>query len=195
MATHTGITLTYQRVLDLEAGKLTVDPVWDDLRFPASGLNPPGPINAPTVDPDTGLLVFTNNATRITAGVAQLPHSWVEGSVLEPHVHWLQAAAGNALWRLEYRLIPAVGALFPSEWTVIESTDGVSTYPGAGIWVQITRLPAIDMTGFKISAMVVFRLSRVGGAAADTLNVDAPLLEFDIHYKSNRLGSFGEFAH
>jgi hypothetical protein len=167
---------------------------WDDLRFPASGLNPPGPTGAPGVDNDSGLLLFDASSTEITAGVAQMPHAWAEGSEVRPHVHWIQPAAGNVLWRLEYKLIPAVAGTVPAAWTTISNATAVSTYPGSGNWVQITALPAIDMTGFTLSAMIVFKLARVGGDALDTMTGDASLLEFDIHYQINSFGSQQEFV-
>jgi hypothetical protein len=177
----------------LTPGTRVLDPTWDDLRFPASGLNPPGPIAAPSVDSDTGLLVFADSATNTTAGVAQMPHAWAEGSEIRPHVHWLQPAAGNVLWQLEYRLIQAYGGTFPATWTTITASTAVGTYPG-GNFVNITAFPAIDMTGFRISSMVVFKLSRVGGDALDTLADDVSLLEFDIHYQINAFGSRAEFV-
>jgi hypothetical protein len=167
---------------------------WDDLRFPASGLNPPGPVGAPSVDSDSGLLVFADAATNTTAGVAQMPHAWAEGTEVAPHVHWLQPAAGNVLWQLEYKLIPALGGLFPATWTTVSNANAVGTYPGAGNYVNITAFPRIDMTGYDISAMVVFKLSRIGGDALDTLAADVSLLEFDIHYQKDSFGSIPEFS-
>jgi hypothetical protein len=60
--------------------------------------------------------------------------------------------------------------------------------------VQLTPFSAIDMTGFTLSAMIVFKLARVGGDALDTMPGDASLLEFDIHYQINSFGSQQEFV-
>lgn len=166
---------------------------WDDLRFPAAGLKPPGNISDPSLDADSGLLVFAGNSTNMMAGLAQMPHSWAEGTHIEPHVHWVQPGPGDVVWQLDYRLMPAIGAAFPPEWTTVTSTDARSTYPGSGDWVQITAFPDIDMTGYEISAMVLFRLSRLGGDAADTLG-DIRLLEFDIHYMRDLPGSLERYV-
>lgn len=166
---------------------------WDDLRFPASGLNPPGPENAPAVNTSLGTLTFADGSTRVVAGLAQMPHSWLEGSTVEPHVHWIQPAAGNVTWRLEYRILPAIGGLLPAEWTTVTVSNAVSEYPGAGNWIQITPLGSIDMTGYTLSAMILFRLARLGGDAADTLSGAVDLLEFDIHYQIDGRGSRKEF--
>ena len=167
---------------------------WDDLRFPAAGLSPPGPENAPTVNSTLGTLTFADDSTRLVAGLAQLPHAWLEGSAIEPHVHWIQPAPGDVVWRLEYRVMPAVGGAFPDAWTTVTSSTGVSAYPGSGSWVQITRFPSIDMSGFGISAMVLFRLARLGADSADTLASAVDLLEFDIHYQLDAPGSQQEFV-
>ena len=58
---------------------------WDDLRFPAQGINPAGAASPPTVDDTTfpGTLLFATNATNVIAGVAQLPHAWKRGTAQE----------------------------------------------------------------------------------------------------------------
>lgn len=149
--------------------------------------------NAPSRDPELGTLVFEDAKTQVVGGLAQMPHSWKEGSEIIPHVHWIQPATGNVVWQLEYRLMPAVGGAFPSTWTASSESALVSAYPGSGDWVQITRLPSIDMTGYEISAMILFRLTRLGSDASDTMTANAHLLEFDIHYQSDASGSSREF--
>lgn len=65
--------------------------VWEDLKFPASSINPPGGIGGAAVDtadtPFVGTLLFDSIATEICVGQAQMPHAWKEGSFLSPHVH------------------------------------------------------------------------------------------------------------
>lgn len=167
---------------------------WDDLRFPAGGVNPPGPENAPTVDPDTGLYVFADGSTRILAGLAQLPHVWREASALGPHIHWIQTAPGNVLWRFETRVFDAVDDDFPEEWTTTYASTTTHAYPGTGSRVMITPLPAPDVTGRKVSAMVLFRISRMGGDVLDTLSANVRLLEFDIHHQIDSQGSRTEYV-
>jgi len=146
--------------------------------------------NAPSRDADLGTLVFGNDQTQVVGGLAQMPHAWAEGTVIKPHVHWVQSGSGAALWQLEYRLMPAGGGAFPSTWTSVTSDTLVFPYT-SGDWVQITPLPDIDMTGFAISAMVLFRLTRRG--TEDSLASDLHLLEFDIHYQLDSRGSSSEF--
>lgn len=146
--------------------------------------------NAPARDPDLGTLVFENDKTQVVGGLAQMPHAWREGTALGPHVHWVQPAAGNVIWQLEYRLMPAGGGSFPATWTSVTGSDGVFPYT-AGDFVQITSFPLVDMSGFNISAMMLFRLTRRG--TEDTLAANVHLLEFDIHYQIDSFGSAHEF--
>lgn len=46
---------------------------WEDLRFPAAGINPPGAVADPTRDTTDGRLVFSASADNIMAIQAQMP--------------------------------------------------------------------------------------------------------------------------
>lgn len=60
---------------------------WDDLRFPAQGINPAGAASPPAVDEVltsfTGTLLFSGSQENVIAGVAQMPHSWSPGTWIE----------------------------------------------------------------------------------------------------------------
>ena len=53
----------------------------------------------------------------------------------------------------------------------------------------ITAFSDIGTSGKSISDMLVMKLSRIGGDAADTYGADARLLEFDIHYQLTASGA------
>ena len=58
---------------------------WDDLRAPATGINPVGQVSPPTVNSVDGSLVFdVNNAVCVWF---QMPYSWKIGSNLYPYIH------------------------------------------------------------------------------------------------------------
>lgn len=173
----------------------TNQPLWEDLRFPAQGINPTGTASPPTVvtaDPWAGTLLFSASATNIIAGVAQMPHSWLIGSALHPHVHWCptNTNTGNVAWRLSYQIAP-IGDTFPAALT----TAGISLDPGDGVTNkhQFHPFANIDMSGYRldggVSIMLVWKLERVGGDASDTYTGTARFLEFDIHYQSDGNGS------
>lgn len=167
---------------------------WEDLRFPATAINPPGGASDPAWDPSNGGWLFDASSTEVLYVVAQLPHSWKEGTVLRPHVHWEKSAAGagNVLWQLRYEW--SVPGQVRSSMTTINAATAVSTFDSnlADSHI-ITSLPDIDGADKVISSMLLMRLERVGGSGLDTYANDARLLEFDIHYKRDARGSEGEF--
>jgi hypothetical protein len=163
---------------------------WDDLRFPFTANNPPGQVSPPDFDPVDGLPLFDAASTERIVGLAQMPHAWLEGSEMRPHIHWspTSAGAGNVLWRLDYK-IAGVGDSFPALWTTVDilaAADGDDKH-------QVDSFGQIDMTGETLSTVMKWRVSRIGGDGTDTYGADAKGIEFDIHYRMNSLGSGLEF--
>ena len=161
---------------------------WDDLKAPATAINPPGADADPDVSTDTGLLLFDKDATELCFITMQMPHGWVEGSVVVPHVHWHKttSAAGTVAWRLRYRYSNPRGVL--SAWSA--PITATATYVTDGDTAEqhaISTFGNVQWTDGKISMMWLFELARVG--SADTYGADAELLEFDIHYQLSQPGS------
>lgn len=166
---------------------------YDDLRFPASGINPPGPENAPTRNTETGLLNFANNFINIVAIQVQMPHTWKIGTAIRPHVHWTKATAGagNVHWRMRY-VLSDVGGVVPNldeEPNWLDAIRPAVFDDNTAAKHLISNFPAIDMTGHGLSVMVNMFLERVGNAETDTYSGAASLLEFDIHYEVDGFGS------
>lgn len=168
---------------------------WDDLRFPATAINPPGAASDPGRDTTDGTLVFNSSKTELVYAEAQMPHAWKDGSDVRPHVHWCKttAASGNVGWELEYKHAP-IGQVRDAAWTSlgIISTSAI-TDNGLAEEHLITPFGAMTMTGYGDSHTMFFRLSRIGGDASDTYGADAKLFEFDIHYQSDSRGSINEY--
>jgi hypothetical protein len=161
---------------------------WEDLRFPANGINPPGPANAPTRNATNGLLEFSASATQVIAIQVQMPHSWKLESAISPHIHvWYpNANTGNSVWKLEYQ-IAKIGGNFPASFTPDTKTFAAPEVANRHV---LHAFDDIDMTGVDgVSAMLVVLLSRIGDDEADTYDSALPLLEFDIHYEVDSLGS------
>jgi hypothetical protein len=183
---------SFRRLLNKD-GKFKLDaPQWDDLRMPAIGINPPGAATDPTLDNTDGRWIFSASATNMLALQAQLPHAWVEGTLIEPHVHWspTDTNTGNVLWRLEYKIASVYGA-FPSAWTTI---DALGAANGVSDQHLIADFVGIDMTGHTLSCILLIKLSRIGGDASDTYAGTAKLNYFDIHFRQNSLGSNAEYV-
>lgn len=160
---------------------------WDDLRYPATGINPPGQVSDPDVDIVDGTFLFDKASTEIIMGVSQMPHIWKAGSIIDPHLHWQSTddEAGNVLWRLEYQ-IADIDSSFPGSWTALDALSASLEEEEHHI---ISEFASIDMGGHTISCIIKWRVSRIGGDGTDTYDNDAKLLEFDIHYQIDSIGS------
>lgn len=165
---------------------------WEDLRFPAQGINPAGAADAPSVDTTLtsfpGTLLFSGSNENVIAGVAQMPHAWSAGSSIQPHIHWSKpvGSANAVAWELYYRHLGfpndvAGDWVGPIAGTI---TAGDQTASNSHI---ITSFDAIDMTGKRESSMLCWQIRRQGATDAD--NGTARLYEFDIHYYSVKAGT------
>lgn len=176
-------------------GYIIADPVWDDLRFPVSAVNPVGLSAPPTLNVENGLLEFSATQTEIIAIQVQLPHSWLEGSIVVPHVHWRKKTqgTGNVLWQLTYEFVNRGDAFTDTPATLTADTP-VATDDGTALVHHLTSFGNVAMTGKEISCMGLLTLARVGGDDLDTYAGVAQLLEFDIHYQIDGLGSIQQTA-
>ena len=166
-------------------------PAYEDLRFPATAINPPGAASDPDWDASNGGWLFDPGSTEVLYVIAQLPHSWKEATTLKPHVHWEKTtnAAGNVKWQLRYEWSAYMEAR--TSLTTINETSPVADTDIADT-MMITALPDITASGKEISDMLVMRIERIGGQ--DSSGADARLLEFDIHYEVDSFGSSAEYS-
>jgi hypothetical protein len=164
---------------------------WDDLRFPVTAINPPGVESDPDVDATDGTLLFDDAATEVIFVQAQMPHEWLMGSEIHPHVHWCKTsgAAGTVAWTLAYKWAD-IGEAFGDWSTADTATLEVSDADTAGVHA-LSEFAAITVPANGVSSMFLFKLSRVG--ASDTYGADAKLLEFDLHYQIDSRGSDSEY--
>lgn len=166
---------------------------WDDLRFPASGFNPAGSTAPPTVDTATGLLTFSGTADNIIGGIAQMPHSWLAGSTIEPHVHLIAPTpgAGSSRWKFEYNIGNNNDQLQNNygSYTTL-STITVANPSNAKTLLLPSEFGRIQMHGFRESCCILWRITRLAASdAADNDTTAWVLAEFDIHYQINKLGT------
>ena len=172
--------------------------IWDDLRFPASSTKP-GSTSPTWVDigaPYAGLYVleFSHSpANQYVFVDAQMPHDWLEGSALHAHVHWLNheptGAGGDIVWTMDCA-IAGIGDVL-NEFV---STSVAMTVPATQFTHNLVEIGEIDMTGETLSSMIVIRLTRTADAAGDTYGDGIGLLEFDLHYERDGLGSREEYV-
>lgn len=163
---------------------------WDDLRFPAQGVYPPGLASDPTWDATNIGWSFSPTVTNILQMVCQLPHSYKEGTSIYPHVHWepSNTDTGNTLWRLGYR------------WrnngetaAALTTQDILVPAGGTALTLQIDSFAALTKANATISSILDIELSRIGGDGTDTFTGNAILKEFDIHFMKDTDGSLNEW--
>lgn len=164
---------------------------FEDLRFPASGINPPGAISDPDVDLTDGCLIFDKASTEVITGQAQMPHSWQAGSEIYPHIHWgpTDGTTGDVVWRFYYD-IAGIGGVFSGTFTTEDITVAVA---GVDNTHQLSDFSPVLMSGLNVSCMIKWGVARIGGDAADDYDNDAKLYELDFHYKINSIGSGLEY--
>lgn len=180
---HSGVNQTIQSGRE--------DLGWDDLRVPAQNtkLNPSKsePAFESFID---GTFVFkfsdSNADDESVHFIAQLPHSYKEGSNLRPHIHWAPDSdgAGRVAWSFEYT-IQNIGEVFPSTTTDVKdaSTGSIENLH------NICGFDEIDGSNLKISSIIVCRLTRKTTEITDTYTGNACFLEFDFHFQKNSMGS------
>ena len=190
-----------------EDGHLTLSgdaTVWEDLRFPASSAKRLG-----FSDPDwvqlqddgagsTGVyaLGFDSSTDQEVFFAVQLPHEWKEASNITAHVHWapsvVTASDYGVTWALEYTwanigVINGSGTpvAFPTTTTITKSD--IDTFTAKEH--RMVSFTAITATSKEMSSMLMCRLYRDVSDTDDDYANDALLLEFDIHYEIDSLGS------
>lgn len=164
---------------------------WEDLRFPAIGINLAGAGGEPTRDATTGYLEFPATGTTTIVVHPQMPHAWKQGSIIRPHVHWRKktAGAGKVMWQLEYEWTNVWDIETDTFTTLTNDTPAEDRDDGSAKRHLLTSFGDIDMAGFEISVMGLLRISRLGGDPADDYAGVAQLKEFDIHIMLDSLGS------
>jgi hypothetical protein len=168
---------------------------WDDLRFPANGINPIGPTANPTVDSTSGLLLFSGTVDNAIVGIAQMPHAWKEGSTLRPHIHvrFPTASTNVSRWRFGYD-IANVNADFSNALGTYTTLSTISiTNPNNTLRNAVGSFVDLTMSGKTASCIILWRVDRLANSdAADTETNAVALIEFDIHYQLNRNGTSTE---
>lgn len=185
-------TLSFGASVDpgVDPTKLTNEPRWEDLRFPSTAINLAGAPAAPTVNTTTnfGALTFAGNAVNDIVCFTQLPHGYQNRTDLRAHVHVINGSTSTAstTWELWYK-IAGVNASFPAAWTVATTTVNLV---GSTVRHQLFSLGTVPGTDLTDSGMIHFLVRRLG--ATDAHNDPIDLIEFDIHYLHDSLGSVAE---
>lgn len=174
--------------------------VWDDIRVSALATRL-GVIRPPTFAQlsddgagSTGVFtyMFADNSEQQVFFSVLIPHGYKLGSDLHPHVHWSPQTAdtGQVDWFLEYTISNYEGT-FGNTTTITISDDGEGTINKHQI---ATPAAPIDGSSTQLAAMLICRLYRDGGQGNDDFIGDAALLEFDLHFEQDTVGSREEYT-
>jgi hypothetical protein len=175
--------------------KFTGDAItWDDARVPLSAVRV-GATQVPAFSQvandgaaSVGIyaFIFPDNDLKQVFFALQLPHSYKLGSTLHPHVHWMPQTTntGTVNWQLEYS-IASIDGTIGNTTTVSLKDDGDGTVNKH----QLAAGADITGTGLGLSSMLLGRLFRDGGVGDDDFVGDAALLEFDVHFEQDTVGS------
>lgn len=179
---------------------------WDDLRFPFVGRNldsSSGRIDYNYFNCAIGYQSTARYPDEPVCILVQMPHSWIEGSNIRPHIHWPQQSANEPNWVLAYKKVPKENALTLesnfNNYTKVKKESNAFTY-ASGTIHQITSFPEIDMDGLGLSdciQLVVFRDSNNATnlfAGSDPSGLTEYIWEFDIHFQHDGIGSKNEFS-
>ena len=163
---------------------------WEDLRAPATGINPAGQVSPPTVNSADGSLSFST-ADAICIWF-QLPHSYKEGSDVILHIHWSKSstASGTVNWQTKYKWANR-GSVMPSFSALVSGTE---VTPNSNVTNKHALLEFTDLSGTSktISSMLCVYLVRT--ASGDSYGAEANLYEVDLHYQIDSMGSKTEYV-
>ena len=180
---------------------MAAQPVWDDYMIPGlsvktSGASPPDMAGGFAGDNTLDLYVFNGvNPLEQVFFTLQLPHAWKQGSTIYPHVHFSPTHTNDGdtnerVVRFGFEYTWAnVNSIFGAPATL--NLDSDPFVPNVSLWKHLIAKNAggIAGTGKAVSSMLVCRLFRDPADAADTYPQDVALLQFDIHYEVDGLGS------
>lgn len=147
---------------------------------------------------------FSNASTREAQLVFHVPHDYAPGTDLYIHAHWSQIVVdsggpagvpGDVRWQFDVTYAKGHDqAAFPAPITLgVTQTASGTQYRHMIAEVQLSAASPtasqLDSDDIEVDGLLLVRVFRDPGAAADTLN-QAPFLHtVDIHYQSTGIGT------
>lgn len=163
---------------------------WDDLRVNPAGMNPVGQADAATLVVDSGssgdqiALRFADGAIKVAATTFQMPHSWAAdvNSNVYPHLHILPTATttGGVVFVVKYAYSD-ISDVHPAS-THVTNTFHITT--NSQYRHTLWNLPTngIALPSLQYSAILDWRIERLGNDGSDTYAGDIDLKSADLHY-------------
>ncbi len=192
-STDTSVTISKQLIFEGDAV------VWDDLKVPVTATRNFGakePLNYVFANDGNGsqgvyLWYFSPSQEQELFFTVQLPHSYKEGTDIEPHIHWTPynevSTSGDVVWGLEY-----IWANIGDEFNYTTITSGTASVTPT-IKHSMCDLGTMDGSGKTRSSMIVCRVFRDATNSSDTYDDWICLLEIDFHFQKSTLGTTSEY--
>lgn len=177
-----------------------VETVWDDLRIVPGAFSFLGAAD-PTLSAwqpggsGTTFRVYKFQKNDEVFASCQMPHKYKEGADLEFHIHWTPCDRGNEEsgnyvgWKIDYTVANLDGTFGSS--STVDLSDACS---GTDDYHEISSSVTVSGTGLTISHILMLRIYRSDTGADDTwigttATQSPALLEFDIHFEIDTIGS------
>lgn len=161
---------------------------WDDMRVPLFLGKPGGTTPSWEVVTDNIYAWHFEDGEDFNIS-AQLPHSWREGTIIKPHIHWAATTGVTGNFDIDFEY-----AWFEYNKAITTGTLSTTiTTPGSADLPQITSLGSISGEGKEISAVLLCYFSRVAattGNYADKIYIT----DIDFHIQKDSPGSTGEYT-
>lgn len=135
-----------------------------------------------------GYLFPQNDTTEYIDFIIQMPHKWKQGSTIFPHIHCVQSANQQAVFKLDYKWYN-LGSTVPAPSTYTMDTYLIG-YTSGSIGQLIHGGTGISGAGKTFSSILKARLYRNDNAYTGDILVD----QFDIHYEIDSFGTSSEYS-
>ncbi len=161
--------------------------VYDDWRWAGSGVNPAGaasPAVLTEISTNQWCWLFTNT-NNMAFPDQQIPHDYVEGTAVQPHIHWAPTTTDTytGTWTLVITdwLNPDTGAARQAQTTLTAAFNSAMTAHQQQRQDFSSTLTGVDR---KISSCCTMLLTLALSAGTGCY-----LLGLDAHYQKNSIGS------
>lgn len=137
------------------------------------------------------LFAFANNAVNKLTATDDMPHPWMEGTLLEFHVHWKvlptdNIAAGGVRWFAAVSICDWENGSTETDY-LLEITESVpANCAGTSRFISLgTLVPS----GKRVSFQGVYTWGRAGNHVADTWTGEPYVTSFAMHYRKDTDGT------
>ena len=168
--------------------------VYDDYVISGLALKLRGVTDPDLVEFRNGLFLYAfDGGTRVEEAYFSLHvlHGIKQGTTPTFHVHWSQNVAspsGNVKWQIDYSMAKGYGvSAFPAPTTLSVVQACPTQY-----YHMITdddEMPLADITELEPDTLILGRIYRDPTDAEDTSTDDAFLIQIDMHYQRDKLGT------